>query len=273
MTELTPEQRQKAKTTAANLSVASNDAAVALGITAAGAAAVGVATGVGALGGVGIGAALAVCSFGAWYMGNRYQRLANDPPRDDFDVQSISSAVYQPAGLSGDDTADMLRRLAAHQIMVADAIECLVMSVERFDGAAAAEDSASMQAQAEAIRQNADALFAAHAIVADCAAQLNELWDPELTAQDSEAIRATYDEAVGMSAQVPGDALALVLSSISGLVAEAPLTCLSPDEDPILNLGEVPPLDTQAFAAEMLANMAALDTALARLVGDPLPNT
>ncbi len=92
MSEISPEKRQQAKAAAANAAVASNNTAVVLGVSGVVVAGAGVASGVGALAGVGVGAALAVCSFGAWLIGNRYQRLANDPLRSDFDQVSESFA-------------------------------------------------------------------------------------------------------------------------------------------------------------------------------------
>jgi hypothetical protein len=89
MSAVSAEERQKAKAAAANAAVAANDTAVVLGAAAAVVAVGGVASTVGALAGVGMGAVLAVGSFCAWWVGNRYQRLANDPPRTDFDQVTI----------------------------------------------------------------------------------------------------------------------------------------------------------------------------------------
>ena len=69
MTQVSAEQRQKAKAIAANLAVAANDAAVALGIASVVAVTAGAVSGAGAPAGVFVGAALAVGSFGSWYIG------------------------------------------------------------------------------------------------------------------------------------------------------------------------------------------------------------
>src|SRR5450755_1793770 len=131
MTDVSAEQRQRAKTAAANIAVAANDAAVVLGAAGLIVAGAGVASGVGA------GAALGVCSFGAWFVGNRYQRLANDPPRDDFDQVTISAATLDEGALPAAEPDATVTRVAAQQIILADAVSCLVTSLERFDGAQA----------------------------------------------------------------------------------------------------------------------------------------
>ena len=70
MADIKPDQRQSAKTAAANAAVVANDTAVVLGASAAVVAFGGVASGAGALAGVGVGAVLCVCSFGAWWVAN-----------------------------------------------------------------------------------------------------------------------------------------------------------------------------------------------------------
>ena len=92
MSDISADQTARAKADAANAAVASNAAAVVLGASGVIVAGIGVASGVGALAGVAAGGTLAVCSFGAWLIGNRYQRIANDPPRQDFDQVSESFA-------------------------------------------------------------------------------------------------------------------------------------------------------------------------------------
>ena len=122
MTQINAGERQRAKAAAANAAVAANDTAVVLGAAGAGVALAGVASGVGALAGVGVGAALAVCSFGAWWMGNRYQRLANDPPRNDFDQFLESSSFVNDNAVPVDEPAATAARYAAQHVVLADAL-------------------------------------------------------------------------------------------------------------------------------------------------------
>src|SRR3954451_16687757 len=151
MTQISPEERQRAKTAAANAAVAANDAAVVLGAAGAVVVVGGVASGVGAMAGVGVGAALAVCSFGAWFIGNRYQRLSHDPPRDDFDQTSISAAFVVDDELPPDAPDSVVARFAAQQLVLGDALAALVTSIERYDGAQTAEDAESASTQADAV--------------------------------------------------------------------------------------------------------------------------
>ena len=81
-------------------------------------AGIGVASGVGALAGVAVGGTLAVCSFGAWLIGNRYQRIANDPPRQDFDQVSESFArLIEEFSVLAEEPLATAHRLAAHQVI------------------------------------------------------------------------------------------------------------------------------------------------------------
>ena len=119
-------------------------------------AGIGVASGVGALAGVAVGGTLAVCSFGAWLIGNRYQRIANDPPRQDFDQVSESFArLIEEFSVLAEEPLATAHRLAAHQVILADALTAFLISLERYDGALEADDRAAADRQVEAVRHNA----------------------------------------------------------------------------------------------------------------------
>lgn len=184
MTQISPEERQRAKTAAANAAVAANDAAVVLGAAGAVVVVGGVASGVGALAGVGVGAALGVCSFGAWLVGNRYQRLANDPPRNDFDQVTTSAAFVVEEELPADAPDSVVARFAAQQLVLTDALAALVTSIERCDGADAAQDGNSASTQADAVTGNAQAAVAAQDALVSLAEQVNEAWTATIPTVD-----------------------------------------------------------------------------------------
>jgi hypothetical protein len=276
MTDVSAEQRQRAKTAAANIAVAANDAAVVLGAAGLIVAGAGVASGVGALAGVGAGAALGVCSFGAWFVGNRYQRLANDPPRDDFDQVTISAATLDEGALPAAEPDATVTRVAAQQIILADAVSCLVTSLERFDGAQAAGDAGSASTQADAAGQNASAVTAAREALRALADPLNQAWTATRDTVDwsageiSQAQRALR-ETVGDPAQAPGEGLRRVLASVSGLADPELFANLDLESHPLLTAGDMPAepdallnggyLDQLDAAADPLRNLIITDNA------------
>ena len=271
MTQVSAEERQKAKATAANLAVAANDAAVALGVVGAVGAGAAIATGVGAFAGVGIGVTLAVCSFGAWWVGNRYQRLANDPPRTDFATVTVSAAALKAAGQSTTDVAAAATLLASQQIILADALDALVTSIERYDGAVAAGDTDAAQKQADAARQNAAAAKGAQQAIGDLAATLNASWKQaplDLSSATADAVKSNYLAAAGPPSQAAGTGLQQALDSVSGLANPQPFADLSADKDPVLALTEVPSSLDALIPAAFLDAMNQLSTTLDALVND-----
>src|SRR5262245_15962515 len=119
MSEVNAQQRQNAKTAAANAAVAANDTAVVLGAAGIIVAAAGATTGLGAPAGLFVGGVLGVGSFLAWGIGNRYQRLANDPPRDDFDQVTISGAQLDEGALPATEPQATFVKYAANQLILA----------------------------------------------------------------------------------------------------------------------------------------------------------
>jgi len=230
-----------------------------------------VATGIGALAGVGAGVALGVCSFGAWWVGNRYQRLANDPPRTDFDVVTVSAAAFYGGGQSTTDPAAAASLLASQQIVLADALAALVTSIERYDGALAAGDTGAAQSQANAVRQNATAAQSAQQICADLAATLDAWWQQaplDLSSVTVDAVISNYLAAAGPPTQAPGVALQQALNSVSGLANPQPYADLTPSQDPVLALTGIPASLAALFGPAFLGPMNQLSTILPALVND-----
>jgi hypothetical protein len=271
MTQVSVEERQKAKAAAANLAVASNDAAVALGVGAVAVVAVGTVSGAGAPAGVLVGAVLAVASFGAWWVGNRYQRLANDPPRTDFATVTVSAAALKAGGQSTTDATTAAKLLGSQQIILADALDALVTSIERYDGAVAAGDTDAAQKQADAARQNAAAAKGAQQAFADLAATLNASWRQaplDLSSITVDAVKSNYLAAAGPPNQAPGVALQQALDSVSGFANPEPFADLSADRDPVLALTQVPPSLDALIGPAFLDAMNQLSTTLDALVND-----
>jgi hypothetical protein len=271
MTQVSADERQKAKAAAANLSVACNDAAVALGIAGVAAAGAGVATGVGAPAGVGVGLLFGAASFVAWWIGNRYQRLANDPPRTDFNIVTVSAAALRAGGQSTTDPATAAQLLGSQQIILADALDALVTSIERYDGALAAVDTDAAQSQADAVRKNATAAKSAQQICADLATTLDAWWQQaplDLSSITVEAVKSNYLAGAGPPTQAPGVALQQALNGVSGLANPQPYADLTADQDPVLALTGIPASLDALFGPAFLRQMNQLSTLLDGLVSD-----
>jgi hypothetical protein len=67
-------------------------------------------------------------------------------------------------------------RLAAHFVILADAVGALVTSLERYDGAIAAGGKDSADKQLDAVKQSAQAAIREHGVIADIAGSLNQAW-------------------------------------------------------------------------------------------------
>jgi hypothetical protein len=270
MPQVSTEERQKAKATAARAAVAANDVAVKLGITGAVAATALIVVGVAAPAGVAVGLALGVGSFVAWWIGNRYQELANDPPRDDFGTVTISQAAFTGAGLSTTDWVKAATGLATHQIILGDALGALITSIERCDGAIAAGDVSAAQAQIDAIQQNAAKAKAAQSLVLDFAAALNAAWrqaPADWSSVTVEQVKSNYLQAAGPPHQSPGQTLRSILDDITGLPDDT-FGDLQAEHDPVLALSEVPERPDALIAPEFVNAMAELSTRFESLVDE-----
>jgi hypothetical protein len=205
----------------------------------------GVASGVGALAGVGAGAVLGVASFTAWWIGNRYQRLANDPPRDDFGLVSISGASVDESALPSDEPDATAARFVAQQLILADALSCLVTSLERFDGAQAAGDAAAASAQADAAQQNASAILAAQQALRGLSGPLNQAWAATLptvdwSAGDIRQAQQAFLDAIGDPALAPGGVLQQAMATVSGLADSESFADADVASHPLLSASEMP---------------------------------
>jgi hypothetical protein len=157
------ERRDKAKKASAVAAVGMNDTATVLAGTAAvlGAVAAGLATtGVGVPAAAGVALVAGVASAVAWYMGDRYQELANDPPRDDFQIVSWFEPVAFKLQKPANDLEATWQNFTAKNVRLASAMRSLVLSLERCEGAAVATGTRARAAeikQIEAIVHNATA--------------------------------------------------------------------------------------------------------------------
>ena len=118
----------------------------------------------------------------------------------------MSAATFTGAGQSTTDVTVAAQLLGPQQIILADALDALVTSLERHDGALAAGDSDALQSQADAVRQNAAAARAAQLAIVDLATTLNGAWQQaqiDLSLVTVAALKSSYTAAVGSPQQAP----------------------------------------------------------------------
>ncbi len=267
MSEVNSQQRQNAKTAAANASVACNDAAVVLGAGGLLVAGGGVASGVGALAGVGIGLVLGLASFGAWAIGNRYQRLANDPPRDDFNQVTISRAALNVTALPTAEPDATAIRYAANYLILIDAMSSLVTSLERFDGALAANNADNASTQSDAVQSNASLVVATHSAILDLTAPVNQAWAATLgTIDGSQVTFNQVPDFLTRAIDPDSGGLATVLPCVTGLVDQNPFTDLNPGDHPLNAKGQLPPTPDKLISTNTTDTMTALSAPLSTIV-------
>ncbi|MEV7571317.1 hypothetical protein [Streptomyces tanashiensis] len=263
MTDVSAERRQQAKTAAANAAVAANDTAVVLGIAGVVVAGAGVASGVGSLAGVGIGATLAVGSFAAWLVGNRYQRIANDPPRDDFDQVTESFARLLEDAVPAEEPHATVHRLAANQVLLCDALAAMLMSLERFDGAVMAGDADAANRQAEAVHLNAQTAADLQDTITALAGTVNQLW---LDNQDNLAWNdATLEQVQQLHGEAAGDPFQAVMAGVEDLTDNNPFSSVDSSEDPVLLATEIPSQPQAIVGDQYVAELAGLSETLREL--------
>jgi hypothetical protein len=267
MTEVNAQQRQNAKAAAANAAVSANDTAVVLGGAGLIVAAGGVVLGAAPLG-VGVGLVLGLGSFAAWAIGNRYQRLANDPPRDDFDQVTVSGAQLVDTEIPATEPDATFIRYAANQLILIDAMAALVTSLERFDGAVAAGDTDKANMQAAAVQRNASRVVTAHNTLMGLTAPINETW----SAATVDASTVTFEQAGDfLATAVSPDSVGLgsVLPCVTGLVDQNPFADLNPHDHPLIARGELPPTPAELISSNLNDVMTTLSDPLSSLVDTP----
>ncbi|MBN3815416.1 hypothetical protein G3N57_01800 [Paraburkholderia sp. Se-20369] len=274
MSNLTLEQKQKAKAAAANAAVAANDTAVVLGAAGVVAAAAGGISGAGAPAGLMVGAVLGVASFGAWFMANRYQRLANDPPRDDYANQTLSTAAYVE-NQSFDEPVYTMRGLSGEYLVFADAMTALVLSIERYDGAVGAQDSDAAALQAEAVQKNAAASSASLRRIKTFAAVLNDNWSTYASQLDwsnatVESAQKLITANCGSDSTSPEGGLADLLTRVTGIDAATLFLELNGDQHPLFQISSLPRAPDMLFGDDWLKAVEAAIVSLDGLGGEVL---
>jgi hypothetical protein len=155
--------RKKMKAVAPRIAPAITDASNILRL-GAGAAAVGTWwTGAGGL----VAGGLSVAAGATGWLGGKFTRIANDPPRQDFQIASKFEPVNFTLKPPANDLEATWQDFASRNILLGSAIDMLVTSIERHDGLRALrlnsrmplnpEHAGHMLAQVDAITHNAAA--------------------------------------------------------------------------------------------------------------------
>jgi hypothetical protein len=177
-------------------------------------------------------------------IGNQYQRIANDPPRQDFDQVSESFARLIEESVPTKEPLASVHKLAAHQVMLADALNALLISIERFDGALETGDRAAADRQAKAVSECGGRTIHLEEVIENLSLfRLNQEWlvTREFVAPDSVSlaqlvwVQNFYKGVRGEDPiTAPGEPLAAVLASVVDLAESHLLESLDLDLDPLL---------------------------------------
>jgi hypothetical protein len=177
-----PAKKAAAKKAAAGCAVGFNDAAAVLAGTASGfgAAAVALAaTGVGIPAGAGAAVIAGLASAGAWFLGDRYQELANDPPRRDFHLVSTFGPVNFTLQRAATEDEATWQEFLKSTFSLALAMRALVRSLERHDGAVNSTSAQAVRAkllQIDAIRHNTAACAKLAGEIVAMRSKVNRSW-------------------------------------------------------------------------------------------------
>lgn len=205
------------------------------------------------------------------------QKLAGDPPRDDFDQVWVSGAAVDESALPDEEPQRAVVRFAAQQTVLMDNMTALVISLERYDGAVDAGDDDAADTQADAVQQNADAAAAAQQTLQDLAPGLNDAWRDYTTQNPPDFDSVTLDDfkqwfldhwgdPPDNPAQSPSSSLQSLIAAVTGAADDV----LSPFDvgmsHPILEADEVPGGTSSLIGDAYSAALADAATELSGLV-------
>ncbi|MDT0346188.1 hypothetical protein [Streptomyces litchfieldiae] len=130
-------------------------------------------------------AAILGAASGLFFLYSTYaQKLAKDPPRDDFDEVWLSEAQFNGNAVVDTDPERMIQILAVHQAIAAERLWATLVALERYDGALAAGAGGQAEAQATAAQRNAEGAVIAHDMILRVRPEVNDAWS--LLVQENE---------------------------------------------------------------------------------------
>ncbi|WP_316762506.1 hypothetical protein [Streptomyces herbicida] len=179
------------------------------------------------------------------------QKLANDPPRDDFDEVWVSAAAIDEDALPEEEPLRTAVRVGAQTAVLTDNYYALLRALERYDGAVEAGEDDAADTQADAVQQNGDAVIAAQQAVQDLAAQINDSWatitantPPDHTSLTLDDMKQQFLDNWGDPADNPANAPSAALQSILTALTGAAEDLLQPFDvglpHPVLDADSVP---------------------------------
>ena len=264
MTDIADAARQQAKAAAASQAVLDNNLAAICGIIAV----VAPPPPVKLAFGVGSGA--------YWLLANYYQSIANDPPRQDFDVVWESDAQLDESQVPASEPEGTLHRFAARTLLAADANSALRIAMERYDGALAAGDRNAADSQAQAAGHNAAAAASHQDVLASLAQDVNNIANAVIQGSDRtwdsvtiEEAQAAYTSACGTDKlNLSGGAgITAVAQTLTGAAADdllvVPETSLA---HPLLDATSLPEQPEALISQEYLDAQSSYSAALKDLI-------
>lgn len=170
-----------------------------------------------------------------------------------------------------------LSRMGAHLVVLSDQLWALLVALERYDGAVAAQDADAADTQADTVRRNADACAGTQDELAGLASDLNGIWTAihdidgfDWTAVSVDDARQFFTECWGDPPGAPGTPLEELMSCVTGAADDVlvpfPDTGLP---DPILDMTGLPAEPASLFDDDFAGNLAELSETLRNLVTEP----
>jgi hypothetical protein len=203
------------------------------------------------------------------------QSVANDPARDDFDQIWVSEARLDEGSLPASEPEATLYRLAAHHAVLSDELWALLWSLERHEGALAASDADSANAQADAVRQNAAACASTQEKLQELAPQVNAVWQNirETSSLDWSSISLAdvqqfFRDSWGDPPALPAPTLQAVMACVAGASDDVLEPFDAGLSDPILDAEELPAEPSALLDEGYVRVLSDLSISLRGLVAD-----
>ncbi|MBA2711974.1 MAG: hypothetical protein H0U55_00235 [Rubrobacteraceae bacterium] len=213
-----------------------------------------------------------------WLIANYYQSVANDPPRDDFDLVWESDADLDESQVPASEPEATLHRFAARALLASDAKYALYIAMERYDGALEVGNQDAADSQARAAEVNAAAAASHQDVLASLAPSVNDIASSQMQDSDRtwdsvtiEEAQAAYIDACGADKWdlSGGAAIVAVAQTLTGTADVLTDLLVAPQTDlehPLLDATTLPTQSDFVIGQDYLDALSAYSAALGDLV-------
>jgi hypothetical protein len=217
-----------------------------------------------------IAARFAIIAGVTWVISAYAQIYAADPPRDDFDQETVSAASFDDSPVTDEEPPASMHRFAGQGLVLADDLLALVTSLERFDGAVNAGDTDAASMQAGAAQSNAMAAADQLDALQQLAPQANAAWQSirtdfggDFSAVTLEQAQQAFTDAWGDPPDAAGQLLQDLLASVSDL---QPDTLRPGGNHPIIEASTLPSEPETVIDNELVTGWAEFSAQLREIV-------